>query len=182
MENINCPVPENLKVIEKKQAVFGAWIKVEEVTKDIRDGSFSRSQLKIKKGELWSGLQKAIRAQNYEFAKQVVVLYVLLCRDETDGKVTYDKPGMSWLFNRLPVIAKEDCATVWGCFIKANQLRKRYFDGGTTIHINDILDVVYVLFHFMCIDYKEYISGKIKLKYENSILRKEKEKKNQIVW
>eukprot|EP00039_Didymoeca_costata_P017517 m.324979 g.324979 ORF g.324979 m.324979 type:complete len:746 (+) comp16545_c0_seq35:235-2472(+) len=142
MENINCPVPDNLKVIEKKQAVFGAWIKVEEVTKDIRDGSFSRSQLKIKKGELWSGLQKAIRAQNYEFAKQVVVLYVLLCRDETDGKVTYDKPGMSWLFNRLPVIAKEDCATVWGCFIKANQLRKRYFDGGSTIHLNDILDVV----------------------------------------
>eukprot|EP00039_Didymoeca_costata_P017516 m.324880 g.324880 ORF g.324880 m.324880 type:complete len:110 (+) comp16545_c0_seq19:574-903(+) len=49
---------------------------------------------------------------------------------------------MSWLFNRLPVIAKEDCATVWGCFIKANQLRKRYFDGGSTIHLNDILDVV----------------------------------------
>lgn len=64
--------------------------------------------------DLRSGLQKAIRRQNFDLADKCLILYVHMCHT--------DKNSVTWLFNWLVMAALEDCAHDPIAFLKAYEL------------------------------------------------------------
>lgn len=141
--------------MELSQCVTRALGDAHIVVQSTRVGAFNgsltlshsiRGSKTFKQKEMRSCLQKAVRRQSYPKAKLAVVHYVILN--------SQSKGGMTWLFNRLCLIAKEDCATVLSCFYHACELRKRYNTSGMLaasdrtagVTLDDILAVV----HFLC--------------------------------
>ena len=145
LTDVTACLPADIKVISVRNGVFGGTVTLAHHHASSSSSSSppppppsspSSSTSSFKKKELWSALQKGVRRQDWRLAVQAVGAYALLAQGH--------KASVSWLFNRLPVIAKEDCANTYGAFHHAHELYERY-KAGQAVPLADVLRVVVFL-------------------------------------
>ena len=137
------PAPVDIVVKERRVGAFNGRLELE---KDGNVATFTQKAIR-------SALQKAIRRQDWPKAKQSVVLYAMLNKDS--------KGGLTWLFNRLVLIAKEDCATVTAAFKHSFELWTKHRDAKSILSIDDVLAVVY----FMCTNGTSRLPSHMRARY-----------------
>lgn len=106
---------------------------------NFRTGQLSlrgKTTLSVSRAQLRSAIQKAVRRQDFRLAKQSATLYLWLAGS--------DVATQTWLLNRLPIIAIEDCAhDRVGCWHAL--LMWGDYNRGLDIPFNRILDVLHYL-------------------------------------